>query len=775
MAFFNAQFNSPSVVLDHFASSSVSYLPSANALSIVFTSRDAYNKVQTTWSLDTNSDLLLVTYTPGCGNYNGGERCYFQVSGLNFIPNSYTVMATGTALSLENALNNATAEWGTYWPGDKGSSSPRNGKASGGANSTSNSTCGFPDTKYGLPTASPGINFDSALDDCLGYENINSANFAGYVTSIGGDDEDDPGYTNDASKGLEGDDYLLHFNATKHRRGLFSSIGSALTSVAQKLPIKGLTTPVTSDLFTKQFSFQLPKDQTVVNSPWGNANLLKEFGKSKDLSSTTVKGSSASSLNTNLKIYCVNCGAQGSITFAGKAAWSVLGGVSSGQLITNADINVVFKLGIDAQVQYQYQFTQQIGEFGIPGLSLPGAITIGPKIAIGTDINFNAAATGQILAGAQFGLQNAKSTIDIIDSSKSDSSGWTPVFTPTLEASGQIALSAEIGFPVSVSCGISIFNGKFNYDAGIIERPSIEAKAQFAGSVKGGVAAITATDGCAGIATQLTFKNWLYASVIGLKNFDLVKPYSKVLDKGCIKLPSASAATNTKTSRLRIRDDGNGTLTDITSLDNTTKSVIDNYSLPTINTTDYNTTDGYDYSTIVSLTGSYVLTSCSDSNLYLQSKTNDSTLESNSCSLLWQSKSNITVADGLGRLLHYYNNTMTTLGVSRLRVSDEENIPIGSVYVSLTPTDDDHNPSTPDLYYAVDSLKHAYYPIVCNYVDNVLPAKVFVANDPVKGLDLLMSADLEYTVTGGKVQSCYALGLVDEDDDVADFDDAARR
>ena len=496
----------------------------------------------------------------------------------------------------------------------------------------------------------------------------------------------------------------MNFTSTKSRRSI---VGSIISSVAKAVPLPGITTPISKDLFQKQYSFQLPKEQTLVDSsPWGRAKLLKGL-KSKDQSSTTAKSSSSSSLNAYVKLYCVNCGAQGSINFAGKAAFSLAGGVSSGQLITDADFNVAFKLGIDAQAEYQYQFTTQIANFGLPGLSLPGGVTVGPMVSIGTDVNFNAAASGQILAGAQFGLQNAKSTIDFIDSFKPQSSGWTPVFTPTLEASGQIALSAEIGLPVGTSCGLNILNGKYKYDIGIVDKPSVEAKAQFSGSLSGTVVSITTTDDCSGIATQVSFKNSLYASLVG-KNFELTKPYSKILDKGCIKIPSSSAAANTKSSCIKRRDDTNSTLTDVTSLDNAT-TITENLPMPIINTTDYNTTDGYKYSTIVSLSGSNILTSCSDGNLYLQSNANSSALQSDSCSLLWQSKSNITVADGLGRLLHYYTNTMTPLDISRLRVSDEENIPIGAEYVSLTPTDDDQSPNTPDVYYAVDDYQHDYY------------------------------------------------------------------
>ena len=59
-------------------------------------------------------------------------------------------------------------------------------------------------------------------------------------------------------------------------------------------------------------------------------------------------------------------------------------------------------------------------------------------------------------------------------------------------------------------------------------------------------------------------------------------------------------------------------------------------------------------------------------------------------------------------------------------------------------------------------------------MNNALPPKVFLADDPVKRLDLLKSQDVEYTVAGGEVDSCYVLGLIDSDGNFADLDHVSR-
>jgi hypothetical protein len=186
-------------------------------------------------------------------------------------------------------------------------------------------------------------------------------------------------------------------------------------------------------------------------------------------------------------------------------------------------------------------------------------VTIGPQISIGTDVNFNAAAFDQLLAGAKFGFQNAKSVINFKYQSKSQSSGWAPQFEHILKASGNIELLTEVGFPLGLSCGFTVKEFS-KISAGIVERPAIEAKAQFAATLEGTKGAITTTDGCQGIATQITFKNFLYVALDTFKTkkqYDLIAPFSKVLDKRCIKL----SGTSSQPSRRQI---SNETIVDVT-------------------------------------------------------------------------------------------------------------------------------------------------------------------------------------------------------------------
>lgn len=591
-------FSVPAVNLDHSKYATVTASP--NALKVVFNDWAVYDTAQDHWTKTTN--LLLITFTESCGDYEAGERCYFSVSALDFDFGSKTITASGSSVAAADFLKTADFEWGTYSPArttlgggtpkavassSSASASPFNGGgnsgnlsasasfASGstptgtqtssaptptisGNGSSATSSCSL-DPVYGLPMAAIGDNFDNAVDDCLGYETIDNTTWGDEVESFGGDDEIDFTYIEDDSSALNDDDYLLIFNSTgtnsptKVRRsnsvvGLSArglpSIPDAFRKVVSILPVgvPGLNRPLTKT-FNKEFPFKL-YNKTVVQSPWGDANLLKRFSKetSKSVGTTT------SSFNGSISLYCVGCGAQGSMDIEGRATFQAdQGGLTEGKVTARTNIEVALQLGIDAQAQYQRNISQSLGSYGLPGFAF-GIVTIGPAISIGADVHFNAQAQGQLLAGARFAIQNAVSVIDVVKPENSKSSGWTPEVKPVFNATGEINLSAEVGLPVALSCGIKITSGVFNKDfsVGIVEKPSLEASAQFSGAITTSGASITTND-CKGISTQITFKNRLFAEIKELKKeFDLTKPYARVLRADCIPYAYLSATAQTE-------------------------------------------------------------------------------------------------------------------------------------------------------------------------------------------------------------------------------------
>lgn len=96
-------------------------------------------------------------------------------------------------------------------------------------------------------------------------------------------------------------------------------------------------------------------------------------------------------------------------------------GITSAELIAIAGLQIVFQIGVVANAKYEQKFDFPIADIGIPGLSF-GIVTIVLQVSISTNVSFNAIASGQLLAGAKFGCQNAKSVINFKDQSKFQSS-----------------------------------------------------------------------------------------------------------------------------------------------------------------------------------------------------------------------------------------------------------------------------------------------------------------------------------------------------------------
>lgn len=432
-------------------------------------------------------------------------------------------------------------------------------------NNTFYDSCVAPiDTKYGLPTACLDEYFDLVLDDNFGY---NETDYQSWVDAYASgteyaDDYDNFDSADDTEYDEEDDDDLFDFNYTedisngtytvedKRRmtrresiksRSLFSAVGNAIGKAVQKvaaqIPVKGLGKDLTKQ-FSKGQSFQVPKDSTlknkdlkIVTSPWGQAVLIKSFGEVKTAGDKT----SGASLN----VYCVDCGVSGSADITGVVSGSVKNGFSQGQITFNANFKAGLKIGVDAQAVYKNTFSSDLFEVQLSSIQIPGIASLGPSISLGASVDFSAEAQGQLLAGAEFSLQNAQSVVDFIDSKKSTSSGWTPQFVPVLQATGNLSVSAELDLPIAVSVGVNILSGKWKKSVGIVDTPALKAEAEISGSIglsdsNKVTGSITETNGCTGIATTISFKNSIYVNVLDLQKFWLVNPDFQPVTQGCI-------------------------------------------------------------------------------------------------------------------------------------------------------------------------------------------------------------------------------------------------
>ncbi|KAL8369786.1 hypothetical protein RB595_000224 [Gaeumannomyces hyphopodioides] len=422
-------------------------------------------------------------------------------------------------------------------------------------NSTSNfgetGACYAPaDTKHGLPTACWGDYFDADLDEDLGDAGGLSANFNEFVKMMA------PGMDMDgvdlAKRDMDGLSEFDHLNEKRWKwlkkiaKTFVKVVTAPITYPASAIILiaNGGKPPTTT--LNKDISFRLPDPSKPgsdanklqggakqVMSPWGDAILIKSFGDQ----SAVAAGKEG--LSGYMNIFCVGCGASGSISLTGKVTWLPTG-IISATVDVKADADMKLKLGVDAQIRYEKNIKTTLLRVGLPGLSY-GVITIGPWIEAGVRVGFTALAKGRLLAGAEMGLANCRATLNLLDSSKSNKAGWDPQFKPIFEAEGEIIISAELGLPIGIKLGIAVPG--FKLDGGIVDEPSIKATAQVAASVgltPAGTfsAGFKDINGCTGICTQISWRNVLFLEFAGkMIGKPLHDTGDMILDRGCIKLP----------------------------------------------------------------------------------------------------------------------------------------------------------------------------------------------------------------------------------------------
>ncbi|OBT39405.1 hypothetical protein VE00_10342 [Pseudogymnoascus sp. WSF 3629] len=590
-------FTSPSVNLDHCDHIS-NITASSTGFDIEFATSEAYDYALQHWSED--EDLILVTFTEGCADYEGGERCYLKVTGLEF--NDSGVVAEGEFCDTSNIISKGETEWGWWIPrsnattygsspgasgpnvtwtgpssnstGSKSTASSTSASASASATGTTSdsfadakSSCVAPvDTVYGLPTACLGDLFDQDLDDELGYLDKLSSAAYDFINYLAPNVEDNATPTDETAVDDFGNAIDL---TTVKRRGLtrrekletrcfLCFIGTAFHAVTHPSETLNALKAIAVDITTvsgsvnKDLSFMLPNPANAessklqdpstkqVQSPWGDSVLIKAFGEASTTGADGVHG--------YMNVFCVGCGVSGAANVAGRVSWSPAG-ISAGQIELKANMKFILKIGIDAEMTYQKEFSNTLLKMGLPGLSY-GVVQIGPWIEVGTHVTLEADAKGRLLAGAEMGIQAAHVVLDFVNPSNSVKDGFEPYFKPVFEAEGDIKLSATLGLPVGFKFGISIAG--WTKSIGLIDEPSIKGTAQAAAaaaltSSNTFAAGFTPVNGCTGISTQLSWRNKLYVDITGRPQMMIYDTNDKLLSQVCISLPALPATVSATT------------------------------------------------------------------------------------------------------------------------------------------------------------------------------------------------------------------------------------
>lgn len=534
-AFLTYYFNQPSVNLDQCGQvSHVAY--NDKDLTVSFASDEAYEIALETWSAD--DQIILITFTEGCGDFDKEDRCYFKVSGLTHDDKKRTIVASGTPTHPDDLISMGESEWGYWTPDDVGEP---------------------------VVSADPSFTWDSTMAPPTPTPNAGESRRS-FLDSF---DASDP------SSLLERRFWGKLIDKVKDVGDKIKETGKKVVDeVEEKVDeVKKVADEVMTldKSMSKEFSYKIPDPDRRVDSlvmkvaykksPWGLALRLWEFdgreekvGKDKkgkkndgkpDAPKPVKEGDDNQSdskrpqeLDRFIRLYCVDCAVSGTTKVGGRLKWVPSEGIKEGKLEMWNDMQLKLFLGIDAQYAFTQEYTQPIAAVGLPGLSY-GVITIGPYISLDAKFSFQAAASGRLLAGAEMTLQDAHISLDLVHDDKVSAENWRPEVKPKLEVEGELKLSAAFGLPVGIKCGVKV--AKWEVSVGLVNEPSINAIAQVAASIgningtKNWDSGIKEKNGCNGISTQLSWRNSLYVDMPKKDPMRLLDTALNPLAQGCIE------------------------------------------------------------------------------------------------------------------------------------------------------------------------------------------------------------------------------------------------
>lgn len=179
-------------------------------------------------------------------------------------------------------------------------------------------------------------------------------------------------------------------------------------------------------------------------------------------------------------------------------------------------MGVGLALGIVASYEDTFTYERQLAALPLSPLSIPGVITLGPQLAVSAGGDLTVQAQGQLLAGLRLDFDNLGVNLDLVDRSRSSTSGLDPRRTPIFQAQGSVAVTAEAFLRASLEFAIDVLNGKFKLAAGINERPSVFISGKYEGSTDP-----EQQPECNGVSVEAGLRNRLYLSATGLSDFDL--------------------------------------------------------------------------------------------------------------------------------------------------------------------------------------------------------------------------------------------------------------
>ncbi|EOD43076.1 putative Apple protein [Neofusicoccum parvum UCRNP2] len=556
------EYKYPSIVLDHSI-----YIQNVacgdGVLTGSFTEMTPFLHAAQEWP--SKAPILLISSESSCGN--GEQNAFWLASSVAFDTGAMAFSAPGESVELADIYTNMDVDFGNI--------QYSNDTDSGASTDDGTASCGSPSSPFldDLPAVSCGSSFDKTLDDALGYYSADGSSQQIVL----------------AAAGVPVDDSDTETEAELRKRGWFSSfikavakvvvavvkvvavvvqkVAAVVVAVVQKavevvkvvvqavvaVSIAVVTQVAKLAVFiaTGNYSNSLtlpvnlgPPSSVLAESPWGSTGFkFYEYTPEEGGSKWEASAAALEKIQTELigeadpepgiELWCVDCGVKGKIVATGSISATPLSGLKKGSIGISGNMYAGVFLGVNAFTQWEKTVRKDLFVKGLPGWSIPGIVSLGPRLILAAQATITVEAEGQILTGASLNWPNFQATLDFVDKSHSSQSGWTPDITKKFEAHGEVTATAALGLPVIVNFGINILNGVFEKGINLTDFPAITAEASFevdAGTDKNQVG----SDECEGIDWDISLTNELRLDVSDGPGFTLKQWASPALASGCI-------------------------------------------------------------------------------------------------------------------------------------------------------------------------------------------------------------------------------------------------
>lgn len=290
-------------------------------------------------------------------------------------------------------------------------------------------------------TESVNVTFDSAADFALATAAWGSSAFVLFTNHLGDCDTEN-------ERGL----YLVE--SFESDATTFSVIASST-----KTTFNNDTAEAMEIGWTKPASVGTTKRTTEISETFAASLPAESFALS-----TTIDG-----ITPSLSIEASGAELSGSFAMSGHATWTWYKFAFTDFYI---DVDLAVSAGLDvavnASVAYDSDvYTYSPGTLSISAFSIPGILTVGPTLAFSLGVEVAVSGEVEIEANMTASITDGNVHLDLVDSSLTTTSGWTPVYTYSTNITAAVEAQVNPYVTVTAEIAVDFLSGLLNLSSGV--------------------------------------------------------------------------------------------------------------------------------------------------------------------------------------------------------------------------------------------------------------------------------------------------------------------